>query len=223
MAAPSGRTPNLQLPYPTPADDVNLPRDVQALATALDGGTPGSQGLFIVGEVRFIAVSATPVLWLPCDGALRSRTTYAALFAAIGTAFGAGDGSTTFAVPDLRGRAPVGTGQGTGLTARAIGTKWGVEAVLLSAAQSGVNGNGGTGVDAPDHVHGQTYNGFMLWRTGDGFGAGPGGTPLGQFTSPTTGGASVRHTHTLTARNADASHDNTPPSLAIPAYIYAGA
>jgi microcystin-dependent protein len=48
--------------------------------------------------------------FLLCDGAAVSRTTYAALFARIGTAFGAGDGSTTFNLPDLRGRVPVGKG-----------------------------------------------------------------------------------------------------------------
>src|SRR6185503_20590605 len=47
---------------------------------------------------------AAPSGWLNCDGSAVSRTTYANLFAAIGTTFGAGDGSTTFNVPDLRGR-----------------------------------------------------------------------------------------------------------------------
>jgi microcystin-dependent protein len=49
------------------------------------------------------AMSAAPVGWLPCDGSVISRTTYAPLFSAVGTTFGAGDGSTTFRVPDLRG------------------------------------------------------------------------------------------------------------------------
>lgn len=49
-----------------------------------------------------------PTGWLLCDGAAISRTTYAALFAVIGTAFGAGDGATTFNTPDLRGRIPAG-------------------------------------------------------------------------------------------------------------------
>jgi rhizosphere induced protein len=52
--------------------------------------------------------------WLPCDGATVSRTDYAELFAALGTAFGAGDARTTFHVPDLRGRFLRGTNKGTG-------------------------------------------------------------------------------------------------------------
>ena len=64
-----------------------------------------------------------------CDGALISRTTYADLFAAIGVAYGAGDASTTFALPDLRGRVPIGAGEGTSLTSRALGEEGGDEAM----------------------------------------------------------------------------------------------
>jgi microcystin-dependent protein len=60
------------------------------------------------GAIQATARSSPPSGWLLCDGAAVSRTTFAALFAAIGSAFGAGDGSTTFNVPDLRGRVPVG-------------------------------------------------------------------------------------------------------------------
>ena len=55
------------------------------------------------GSIAFFCATSTPEGWLKANGALVSRTTYSALFAAIGTTFGAGDGSTTFALPDLRG------------------------------------------------------------------------------------------------------------------------
>lgn len=55
------------------------------------------------GMVAYFAANATPSGWLRCDGSAASRTTYPALFAAIGTTYGAGDGSTTFNLPDLRG------------------------------------------------------------------------------------------------------------------------
>lgn len=58
---------------------------------------------FTTGEVTFFACSTPPNGYLKANGALLSRTTYADLFAAIGTTFGAGDGSTTFRLPDLRG------------------------------------------------------------------------------------------------------------------------
>lgn len=55
------------------------------------------------GDVKFFAGSAAPAGWLKANGAVVSRTAYAALFAAIGTTYGAGDGATTFALPDYRG------------------------------------------------------------------------------------------------------------------------
>lgn len=56
------------------------------------------------GDLKFTWATAAPAGWLMCDGAAVSRTTYAALFAAIGSSAGAGNGSTTFNVPDFRGR-----------------------------------------------------------------------------------------------------------------------
>lgn len=66
-----------------------------------------------------------------CDGSAVSRTAYAELFAAIGTTWGAGDGSTTFNLPDLRGRAAVGAGAGSGLTARTLGDSLGSENAIV--------------------------------------------------------------------------------------------
>jgi microcystin-dependent protein len=77
----------------------------------------------IVGEVAFFALNTPPSGWLKANGALVSRTTYAALFAAIGTTFGVGDGSTTFALPDLRGEFPRGWDDGRGVdSGRNFGT-----------------------------------------------------------------------------------------------------
>ena len=61
-----------------------------------------------VGTIVQYAGSIAPSGWLICDGSAVSRTTYAALFAVIGTTYGAGDGSTTFNLPNLKGRVPVG-------------------------------------------------------------------------------------------------------------------
>lgn len=68
------------------------------LLAILTGGGGGS-----TGQVAMFAMSTAPTGWLKANGALVSRTTYAALFAAIGTTHGIGDGSTTFALPDARG------------------------------------------------------------------------------------------------------------------------
>lgn len=62
------------------------------------------------GAILGYGNSAAPSGWLACDGTAVSRTTYSALFAAISTQYGAGDGSTTFTLPDLRGRVIAGLG-----------------------------------------------------------------------------------------------------------------
>jgi microcystin-dependent protein len=61
------------------------------------------QLLVPAGAVQAFAMNSAPTGWLAADGTAVSRSTYAALFAAISTTYGAGDGSTTFALPDLRG------------------------------------------------------------------------------------------------------------------------
>lgn len=61
-----------------------------------------------IGSIQIYAGSTAPNGWLICDGSAVSRTTYANLFNIIGTTYGAGDGSTTFNLPNLKGRIPVG-------------------------------------------------------------------------------------------------------------------
>ena len=74
--------------------------------------------------------------WLLANGAAVSRTTYASLFNAIGTRYGAGDNSTTFNLPDVRGRSLIGAGQGDGLTNRDINTiEVGEETHVQTAAE----------------------------------------------------------------------------------------
>lgn len=75
------------------------------------------------GEICFFARNTAPTGFLKANGALVSRTTYAALFAAIGTTFGVGDGSTTFGLPDLRGEFVRGWDDARGVdSGRAFGT-----------------------------------------------------------------------------------------------------
>ena len=76
-----------------------------------------------VGSVQYFALPSAPAGWLKANGAAVSRTTYAALFVAIGTSFGAGNGSTTFNLPDLRGEFIRGVDDGRGVDAgRALGS-----------------------------------------------------------------------------------------------------
>lgn len=87
------------------------------------------------GSLLMFAGAAAPSGWLLCDGAAVSRTTYAALFAAISTTYGVGNGSTTFNVPDLCGRSPLGAGTGAGLTARTLGAIGGEQTHQLTDAE----------------------------------------------------------------------------------------
>lgn len=113
-------------------------------ATGSDNALPTEQAvrealtsLIPAGTMILFGGTSTPSGWFWCDGSAYSRTTYAALFAAIGTTWGVGDGSTTFNVPDLRGRAPIGVGQGSGLTNRTLGSKIGEESHALTLAENG--------------------------------------------------------------------------------------
>ncbi|MEO8391769.1 MAG: tail fiber protein [Chloroflexota bacterium] len=119
-----------------------------------------------------LPTNPAPLSWLLCDGSAVSRTTYAALFAAIGTTYGVGDGSTTFNVPDLRGRFPLGKDNMGGTSANRVvatqadnlGQGAGEENHTLTAAEMPVHthsyrkinftgttlGTGGTGSSADD-------------------------------------------------------------------------
>ena len=83
------------------ASPSKINENFDALAAAFDA-------IFPAGLVAPFAGSVAPNGWLNCDGSAVSRTTFAVLFAAIGTAYGVGDGSSTFNLPDLRGRVVVG-------------------------------------------------------------------------------------------------------------------
>jgi microcystin-dependent protein len=102
------------------------------------------------GAVIAFAGSTPPTGWLLCDGSAVSRTTYSGLFQSIGITWGSGDGVTTFNLPDLRGRAPIGAGQGASLTNRTLGQTLGEESHTLQSSELPVNGYT---VNDPGHSH----------------------------------------------------------------------
>ena len=89
---------------------------------------------FIIGEIRMFAGNFAPKGWAFCQGQLLPIAQNTALFSLLGTTYG-GNGTTTFALPDLRGRVPVGFGQGPGLSNRVIGEQFGSELVTLNINQ----------------------------------------------------------------------------------------
>lgn len=94
-----------------------------------------------LAEIRVFPYDFVPRGWSACNGQVLQISQNTALFSLLGTAYG-GDGRTTFALPDLRGRFPMGAGQGPGLSNRVIGEQVGSETVSLTAAQM------------PSHNHG---------------------------------------------------------------------
>lgn len=110
-----------------------------------------------LGEIKLFAGNFTIRGYAPCDGRLLNISEYDALFALLGTTYG-GDGQTTFAVPDLRGRLPLHQGSGTGLTTRFIGEAGGSETVTLIANQLPAHNHvmnastGGSAVTSPDNA-----------------------------------------------------------------------
>ena len=95
----------------------------QAITTDGSGTLAWSAAVAPPGSIIWHSASTAPTGYVKANGANLSRSTYAALFAVIGTVYGVGDGSTTFTVPDLRGEFPRGWDDGRGIdSGRAIGT-----------------------------------------------------------------------------------------------------
>ena len=87
-----------------------------------------------LGQVIRVGFTFAPAGWMRCEGQLLPIDQFSALFNLIGTTYG-GDGQTTFALPDLRGRVPLSMGQGPGLSSYTIGQISGSEAVTLISQQ----------------------------------------------------------------------------------------
>ena len=114
----------------------------------------------LVGMISPFGMSSVPTGWLACDGSAISRTTYADLFTAIGTTWGAGDGSSTFALPDLQGAFLRGTGtHNTHQDARENG----------SAHFAGLSVGSFQDDQFQAHEHSYTYWG---WQTSTGYASG---------------------------------------------------
>ena len=117
-------------------------------------GVTGPTTTSPTGSVIAFAGSSAPTDWLLCFGQAVSRTTYASLFAIVSTTYGAGDGTTTFNLPDLRGRTVAGIDNMGGIDAGRLdianssGTVVGTQYVTLTSAQSGV----------PAHSHANTLS-----------------------------------------------------------------
>lgn len=87
-----------------------------------------------VGEIRMFGFNFAPRNWAFCAGQLMPISQYSAVFSLLGTTYG-GDGRSTFALPDLRGRAPINQGQGPGLQHYQLGKQGGTELNYINVSQ----------------------------------------------------------------------------------------
>lgn len=103
-----------------------------------------------IGEIRMFAGNFAPRTWAYCDGRTIAIASNTALFSILSTVYG-GNGTTTFCLPDLKGRTAVGAGTGTGLSPYVLGQKGGVETATMSALQMPAHTHiiGGTIVTQP--------------------------------------------------------------------------
>lgn len=147
----------------------------------------------IIGEVRSFAFYTMPDGWLVCAGQTVSRETYADLFAVIGTAYGAGDGSTTFQLPNMRGRFPVGQLPVPG-------------GDMVLGSTGGENSHVLTIGEMPSHSHKQNV------QTGAGSGT-------GAFVQQQRSEQGARQT---SLEGGDEAHENRPAYTAFEFGIYSG-
>lgn len=107
---------------------------------------------YFIGTIASFGINYCPEGWLPCMGQVAQIGQYTELYSLIWTRFG-GDGRVTFGIPDLRGRVPMGYGQGPGLTWRTMGNMPGVEHLPLSNGQMPIHSHPGSldGVETKLH------------------------------------------------------------------------
>ena len=188
-------------------------------------GAPGeAAGGYQTGDLRLTAIPAVEAGWLVCNGAAVSRTgATEALFAAIGSAFGAGNGTTTFNLPDFRGRSPMGAGKGTGgeeaevFAERLLGAKVGRAVHKLVTGQLAKHGHTATD-SGHSHVNGGLpYNPAFGADFGSNFYAGINGSNSGPSASPSTSSAKANVTNTETG--AGEAHPNVHPATVCNVWI----
>jgi len=161
--------------------------------------------LAVAGEIKIWTTASSPSGWLICDGSAVSRETYADLFMVIGETFGDGDGETTFNLPDLRGRVPIGVGTGDAddATEHILGEKDGTEEHQLTVAEM------------PEHKHymditagystlNDPANSSVAYLAGD-----PSGTEI------SVGSAALGARDYITSTGGNESHNNIQPILAV--------
>jgi microcystin-dependent protein len=151
------------------------------------------------GSISLYGGAAAPTGWLLCDGAAVSRTTYSELYAVVGDQYGSGDGSTTFNVPNLKGKVPVGLDTG--------------DTDFATLAQTGgAKTHTLTESEIPSHNHNAATNAQSTANSGNSTNTytGSGLDTTNNAAKNSTGNQSANHTHTFNtnAHNIDYNHSH---------------
>lgn len=181
-------------------------------------GVGGPGAVRFPGEIVWLAwdLAEEDPDWIECDGTAYPDGTYPALEERIGTTYGT-DGAGTWRVPDLRGRAPVGVGTGTGLTARTLGAQFGTETHALTEAELAPHSHtaGSLAASVPAAEGGALgMDARCLVATGS--------TEARKITSAPDPTDSIPVAGTLGSTGSGTAHPNVQPSLALMAFIYTG-
>ena len=184
-------------------------------------------GAVPVGVVNPFAGATAPAGWLLCFGQAVSRTAYPILFSTLSTTYGVGDGSTTFNIPDMRGRAVAGKDDMGGTAAsrltatvlsaaNTLGATGGAQTHTLTGAQSGVPAHGHGASSNTTGSHGHSY--VQPYNTSGASAAGGYGFIFYDRAATTDAAGSHSHTITVdtnTAANASSAHTNTQPTIVL--------
>lgn len=170
-----------------------------------------------IGGVQAFAGSTAPANWVLCDGAAISRTTYADLFAVIGTTYGSGNGSTTFNVPNTKGRVIVAR-DAAQTEFDVLGETGGAKTHMLSISELPAHSHGGaTGGGTVSFARVVNVAGTIFGEGNHTVGRGSGGYQdyYGAVMSPD-------HTHTIASEGGGEAHNNLQPYITMNYIIYAG-
>ena len=191
----------------------NLPT-TKAVADYVDahGGGGGTVDM-PTGTVTMFAGSTAPTGWLICDGSAVSRTTYAALFAVIGTTYGTGNGSSTFNLPNLQGKFALGKS-----SSYALGSTGGAATVSLSTANLPAHTHGSKTLTGETSAYGDTgligasatpVSGGIIQKGGQTYSYGP------DWANTTAYSFKVDATHEHDSVGSGTAHNNMPPYVSV--------
>jgi microcystin-dependent protein len=157
-----------------------------------------------IAEIRMFGCNFAPRGWAQCNGQILAIAQNTALFSLLGTTYG-GNGQTTFALPNLQGRAPIHTGQGPGLPNYDLGQQSGVQSVTLLQSEMPIHNHQAMASNTDGVEASPVAN---VW-------AGPGADRDLHWYSPTGGGTATMHPNSIGIAGGSQPHNNMQPYLVV--------